>query len=336
MKVSAKIRKSSNLIFRIVLAALVYIFLYIELKQHQEQFDYENIWNSGFKNFKHILFALLLMPINWLAESIKWQFLIKKVENVKLGNAIKAVFAGTAISIFTPNRIGDYLGRIFILKKGDRIDGTIATIVGNLSQLLMTILMGGIALIFYSNSITQHFFSNNDYQIGAVILVLAILFSLILLFFNFPLIENTIYHRLKLGHIPVLKHLRLLSEYSRQDLFRVLIYSLLRYLIYSFQFYLLLIAFGIQLNLFEGFMIVFLIFFSLTIIPSIAVAELGLRALVSISIFHIVGVQTSSDLALVSATSSLWLINIALASLIGGIFIFQLKFFRKTKMEDAQ
>jgi len=184
VKISAKIKKSSNLIFRIVLATLVYIFLFIELKEHQELFDFQNIWDSGFRNFKFILFALILMPVNWLIESIKWQFLIRKVENVKLGSSIKAVFAGTAISIFTPNRIGDYLGRIFILKKGDRIDGTIATIVGNLSQLLMTILMGGVSLVYFSYSISQHLFGATDYQIVAIILVFTILSVLILLSTN--------------------------------------------------------------------------------------------------------------------------------------------------------
>jgi hypothetical protein len=81
-------------------------------------------------------------------------------------------------------------------------------------------------------------------------------------------------------------------------------------------------------------MIVSLIFFSLTVIPSVAVAELGLRALVTMTIFEIIGGGSNSDLALVSATSILWLINIALASLIGGIFIFQLKFFRKNKIDS--
>lgn len=335
MKVSAKIRKSSNLIFRIILAALVYIFLYIELTQHHDKFELVNIYESGYRNIKFIILALVLMPLNWLIESIKWQYLIKKVEPVKLGNAIKAVFAGTAISIFTPNRIGDYLGRIFILKKGDRIDGTIATIVGNLSQLLITILMGGSALIYFSKSITHLYFGNNDYQMMSIISIIVILVLISLLFFNFTIIEHNIYNRFKLNKIPLLKHLKLLSEFRKKDLSIVLLISLFRYLIYSLQFYFLLVAFDIQLNIVDGMMIVFLIFFSLTIIPSIAVAELGLRAIVSISLFEIIG-YSASDMALVSATSSLWFINIALAAFMGGIFIFQLKFFRKNQLEELE
>lgn len=274
------------------------------------------------------------MPVNWLIESLKWQFLIKKVEKVKLGNALKAVYAGTAISIFTPNRIGDYLGRIFILKKGDRIDGTIATIVGNLSQLLTTTTMGGIALIYFYEPLSENYFESYNFRTSGIIAIAIVLILINLLYFNFPLIEKNVYHRLKLNKFPVLKHLNLLSEYKKKDLLKVLNYSLIRYFIYSFQFYLLLLAFDIPLNFTEGIMIVSLIFFSLTIIPSVAVAELGLRALVAMTIFEIIGNGSSSELALVSATSSLWFINIALASLIGGIFIFQLKFFRKNKIDS--
>jgi hypothetical protein len=335
VKVSAKITKSANFIFRIVLAALVYIFLYLELKQNREQFQVEALLSSGFANLKYIFFALILMPINWLIESVKWQFLINKIEKVKIWNAVKAVYAGTAISIFTPNRIGDYLGRIFILKKGDRIDGTIATIVGNLSQLLVTIIMGGLSMIYYSNSLSQKFLNDPYFESIGIAMVALILVLLLLLYFNFPLIEKRFYTRLKMDRIPIVKHLNLLSEYKRNDLFKVLIYSFSRYLIYSLQFYLLLSAFDIQLPFIKGMMMIFLIFFSLTVIPSIAVVELGLRALVTIGIFDILGNNSVSELAMVSATSALWLINIALASLIGGLFIFQLKFFRKNQPEAA-
>ncbi len=335
VKVSAKITKSANLIFRIILAAMVYIFLYFELKQNQEQFQIETILSSGFTHLNYILLALLLMPVNWLIESIKWQFLIHKIEKVKIWDAVKAVYAGTAISIFTPNRIGDYLGRIFILKKGDRIDGTVATIVGNLSQLLVTIIMGGWSMIYFSQSLTQNFLKEDSFETIGIAIIAIILFLLLLLYFYFPSIEKKIYHRLKMDRMPIIKHLNLLSEYTKRDLFSVLIYSFSRYMIYALQFYLLLIAFDIHLPFIESMMIVSLIFFSLAAIPSIAAVELGLRALVTMNIFGILVNNSTSELAMVSAISTLWLINIALASLIGGLFIFQLRFFRKKQTETT-
>jgi len=272
------------------------------------------------------------MPVNWLIESVKWQILIKKVETVKLKDAVQAVFAGTAISIFTPNRIGDYLGRIFILKKGDRLDGTVATITGNISQLLVTILMGSVALIFFTQVIIRDFLGWSHYWILFFrILIIIIDFALIIIFLKFPSIENQLNQRFEIFKYPVLRHLNLLSEYKRNELSKVLFFSLLRYLVYSMQFYLLLWAFNIHINLVDGLMVVFLIFFGITIVPSIAVAELGIRAIITLLVFNMIGQYTEAnyEVSLVSTTSLLWLINIAFPALIGGMFIFNLKFIRK-------
>lgn len=335
MKISAKIRKSFNLFFKILLVSLVYIFLFFELSKHQEQFNINGVFNASKKDTLLLLLAFGLMPLNWLIESIKWKFLMRKIENVKLSDSIQAVFAGTAISIFTPNRIGDYLGRIFILKKGDRLDGTVATITGNLSQLLITILMGSVALIYFSDTIIVDFLKwNTIWIVISIILVLSIDITLLIIFFKFPSIENRLNRTLGIYRYPVIKHLNILAEYRMDELVIVLSFSFLRYLIYSVQFYLLLLAFQIDLSILDGMMVVFLVFFGITIIPSIAVAELGARALITLFVFQLIGQysQTEFEFGLVAATSTLWLINIALAALIGGAFIFNLKFIRKNDL----
>lgn len=332
MKISAKITKSFNLFFKILLVSLVYIFLFFELSKHQEQFDVNGIFNVSKKHIILLLLAFGFMPLNWLIESIKWKFLVRKIEEVKLSDSIQAVFAGTAISIFTPNRIGDYLGRIFILKKGDRLDGTVATITGNLSQLLITILMGSLALIYFSETIVTDFLQWKPIWISlSKALVLIIDLSLIIVFFKFPSIEKGLNKSFEIYKYPIIKHLNILAEYGTHELVKVLSLSLLRYLVYSIQFYLLLLAFQIDLSILDGMMVVFLVFFGITIIPSIAVAELGVRAIITLFVFQLIGQysQTEFEFGLIAATSTLWLINIALASLIGGVFIFNLKFIRK-------
>lgn len=315
-----------------MLVSLVYIFLFFELSKHQEQFNINGVFNTSKENTLLLLLAFSLMPLNWLIESIKWKFLMRRIEDVKLGNSIQAVFAGTAISIFTPNRIGDYLGRIFILKKGDRLDGTVATITGNLSQLLITILMGSMALIYFSETIILDFLQWDNIWIGiSRILVLGIDIILLIVFFKFPSIEKRINRTFGIYRYPIIKHLNILSDYDFDELAKLLLLSLLRYLTYSAQFYLLLLAFQIDLSILDGMMVVFLVFFGITIIPSIAVAELGVRALITLFVFQLIGQysQLEFEFGLIAATSTLWLINIALAALIGGAFVFNLKFIRK-------
>src|SRR3954463_14477474 len=56
--------------------------------------------------------ALALMPGNWGLEARKWQVLLKPLERLTFFTSFKAILSGVAFSINTPNRIGEYGGRI--------------------------------------------------------------------------------------------------------------------------------------------------------------------------------------------------------------------------------
>jgi len=334
VKITAKIRKRLNLLFKIILVALVYLFLFFELANH-----HQNFWDSFYSesdkfSLKYFWIALALVPFNWLIESIKWKFLVRKIEKVSIKNAYQAVLAGTAISIFTPNRIGDYLGRIFILRKGDRLDGTVATIAGNISQLLVTLFMGSIALFYFMDTVIINYFPKSEIISPILRLALIIINAiLIITFFKFPYLEQKLNKYFEIYKYPIIRHLNLLAEFKSRELLKVLFYSLFRFFVYSSQFFLLFKAFHVELSTIEGYLTVFFIFFGITIIPSIAVAELGVRGIITIFVFKLLWVDSSQvdsfETAMVSATSVLWLINIALPALLGALFIFNLKFIRK-------
>jgi len=316
------------------MVSTVYIFLFFELTQHKQDIwgDISNHFSGLFNGYLYL--ALFLMPINWMIESVKWRFLIWKIEKISLWTSFQAVLAGTAISIFTPNRIGDYLGRIFILRKGDRIDGTIATIVGNISQLLVTIIMGSLAIIYFADEIVNYLYEDS-FSFTTAIRIFIVLGNIaaIFIFFYFPIFERQLNNKFELFRYPIIKHLNLLSEFNKQQLIKVLLLSLFRFLIYSTQFYFIFKAFHINMDYIQGMLTVFLLLLSITIVPSIAVAELGIRGLIAIFIFsnlNLMPNQQFTDSTLVSVTSLLWLINIVIPAFFGGLFIFKLRFIRKT------
>jgi len=340
VKITAKIRKRINLVFKIIMISLVYLFLFFELSKNNQSIWQGIFSKTNYLQMNYIWFALFLMPVNWLIESVKWRYLVRKIERVKIWDAFQAVLAGTAISIFTPNRIGDYLGRIFILKEGDRIDGTVATIVGNISQLIVTIIMGSIAIFYFMDDIDNYFFGpHSNLSIYLRILIIIIDVLVLYTFFLFPELEKKLNKDFEIFRYPIIRHLNLLSEYKSSELINVLLFSLLRFMIYSFQFYLLFLAFHIHLGFTEGILFVFLIFFGITIIPSIALAELGIRGIISIFIFNVLWandfIEKDIETSLVSATSLLWLINLAIPAIIGGLFIFKLRFLRKSDILKA-
>ena len=75
-------------------------------------------------------------------EARKWQKSVLPVENVPFKKAFMAIFTGVTAGMMFPNRTGDFLGRIFILEKGNRLKAAMLTFVGNIAQMLVTVTLG--------------------------------------------------------------------------------------------------------------------------------------------------------------------------------------------------
>jgi hypothetical protein len=114
----------------------------------------------------------------------------------------------------------------------------------------------------------------------------------------------------------------------------VLLLSFLRYVVFTCQFLLLLKMFSVPVPLFEGVVIISLIFFVLSIIPTVTLTELGVRDSAAVYFFGIYftqagTMQNSVLIGILSAASLLWVINLAVPAVLGTLFVFRLKFFRK-------
>ncbi len=57
-----------------------------------------------------------------------------------LSRAFKAILAGTCIASFTPNRVGEYLGRMLFVDPGNKITSIAPTILCSMSQMLVTLI----------------------------------------------------------------------------------------------------------------------------------------------------------------------------------------------------
>ena len=158
--------------------------------------------------------------------------MIDKIESITTGRSLEAVFSGITISFFTPNRIGEYAGRVFHLPQGKRMQATFITVIENSSQLLITILTGSIACIIYLKSYLH--LTSWMYMFSCFMLILFCVFCLIL-FFNLDLFEK-IFTRFKLSEY-WRKIAHVFSLYSMKELIKVLFLALIRYIIFSFQFY---------------------------------------------------------------------------------------------------
>ena len=91
-----------------------------------------------------------LMCVNWALEAFKWQIALRPVQSIPFSRAFKAILAGTCIASFTPNRVGEYLGRMLFVDPGNKILSIAPTILCSMAQMLVTLTAGSLGIYLFS------------------------------------------------------------------------------------------------------------------------------------------------------------------------------------------
>lgn len=336
MKINAKLRKSINIIARIIFVAVALWFIYRQVFANDNFQQFILRLRTNFQNPEFIwlvAIVLLLMPVNWAIESYKWRQLIAYLEKVSPIAAFKSVLTGITMSLFTPNRVGEFFGRAFTLKQADPLKGALLTITGSISQLLVTLLAGFVAVSFYLPQYVGFKEGWHVWLYAGLVLFLAIIASIMILgFIKAPFITRQLERLIKPSWNKIKYYLDAIDHIQRKTLSNVLLLSALRYIIFSFQFYLLLLAFGLNIPYPSALLLIAMTYFVMAAIPTVALADLGIRGSVSIYFIGSFFSGTHQLAAEILAASTLiWLINLALPALLGILFINRLRVVRKPK-----
>lgn len=308
--------KTKRIVISIILILLSYGFIIYKIANFKEldELTFPSYFNSSI-DLLIFLIVVLLMILNWGIETIKWKILIDKIQLFSFADAIKAVFAGVTIGIFTPNRVGEIGGRILFLDKGKRTFGVLATGIGSFAQFITTITTGIFGFVLFLLLFPDNNTINSIFNKISAIGLLLILLILIWIYFNIKIIKPI------LLKIPFFKtrtdQLEYLSETKFISLLKVLLLSFARYFVFITQFFLLLIFFNIHLTLIQAYISISLIYLFATLIPTTTLVELGIRG--SLAIFFI-GMFSDNILGIILSTTFLWFINLAIPSIIGSVF----------------
>jgi hypothetical protein len=335
MELSAKVKKSLNIGLRALIALLAFWFIYRQVFSTGDFANFRSDLSQKlfYRSFRLlILTAFILMPLNWGIEALKWKILINYVERVSYFNAFRSVLTGISMSLFTPNRVGEFFGRVFTLRLSDPFKGVLLTIAGSISQLITTLLFGLISTIFY---IQQYVCFTQTWQrffyAGIIIFALVTGALLVMLFLRAPVLSARVHSLIRPGWQKIHEYITVLQSVSRNTLLKVLMLSLSRYMVFSMQFYILLRAFNLDIPFFNAFVLISMTYFVMTAIPTVALVDLGTRG--SVAIYFISMYFSGNSLvatSILSATTLIWIINLALPALFGLLFLNRLTFLRKS------
>lgn len=271
--------------------------------------------------------AVGLMLINWAIEARKWQVVIRLIQPISLIQSLKAIFTGTTMAFFTPNRIGEYVGRILYIGENKRIQAISLTIVCSIAQLLVTLFAGLGGLLYMKGVIAQKQPADLSllFWINTLLYITA-LGTLVLTLFYFRLawLVRWIEKIPKIERF--LRHIRVLDSFNATILLRILSLSVARYLVFIGQYYLLFAVFEVSLTPGQVLASIGVLFLVLAVVPTIAViTELGVRWKASIELVQFFSTNTWGVLA---TSLSVWIINLVIPALIGSLLILGIRIFK--------
>lgn len=296
---------------KLIISAAVFAFLFYRIFADKEAFEDALITYNA--NLATILLVLLVMPLNYLMEVLKWKVSIKPLTTITFKQATVGVLSGVALGFVTPHAVGDYFAKIWSFNHKNRKKALGPILVARMSQLLPTLLFGTVAFyIFLEQNPVIFNYSSNYTSYTVVFLGFIVLLLLCLLF-----IKYGTKNRHWIYYFDLIKHLKMKS------VLQLVALSCLRYLIFSFQFMLLLSVFSFPISLVNQFFGIAFMFLAKSILPTFNFFnDLGVREFSAVLYFETFEISAAP---VILASLLLWLINIALPALVGLFFVPQFK-----------
>ncbi len=324
--------KSIKILLKWIIGPLLAVWLFYSLYQQvKAQPDIDSSISLikalpfGANAFKFWL-VILFVFVNWGLEARKWQLLMNVLQPISFITAFKSVLCGVTFSLNTPNRMGEYGGRILFVEEGKRIKAITLSIAGGMAQLIITMLMGclGLAFLIFNSHSSENVMGISTFWLR-IFLSGSTFGTLIFIFFFFRL-GWLIKLLQKLPYSDrFLKYVNVLETFDAKILLRLLSISMFRYIVFVLQYIFMLQLLQVEQSVWTGFWIITVMFWILAIIPSFAIADLGIRGTVAKTLFA----YSSNTLGILTATFGIWFVNLFIPALIGSLLILSIKIKKK-------
>jgi hypothetical protein len=318
---TATAKKLLSYALKAAILILAFIFIYNRISNNTNLRRFDVLLNGIHRGEAIAVMScvVLLMLANWVAEAFKWKYITRELVAITSWQAIEAVFCGLTWAIFTPNRIGEYGGRVMFLPNRKRIHGVFVMAIGSFGQNVITNVVGLTALIWFAFT-----FLHINIVISLALSLAALGFMALMLVFYF----NIGWLVTLLNRISFLKKYHrffdIMARYHTGELLHIMWFCLLRFIVFSFQYFLVIHLLLPGMPVFPMMMMVFILFFIQSALPSLDLLDVGVRSMTASVFFAYI---TNQNIAVMAAVSSIWFINLILPAILGSVFVLKLRFF---------
>ena len=177
-------------------------------------------------------------------------------QTITFRTAMKQSLYALTVSMATPNRVGDYGAKALFYDPKERKKVLFLNFYSNSIQMMVTLFFGIFGL-FYT---VQQFGLTFSYTKLAA----GIFFAILLLFFGYRYKER----HLIINGITISNVIDKIVSFPRTLKIKTVVYSFLRYLIFSFLFYRILIFYGASIEFLDAIPLIFAMYLLVSILDS--------------------------------------------------------------------
>lgn len=255
-----------------------------------------------------LLLQVLLAALNIALESLKWQQLKGGLLHQSFGSTLRQVLKGLQSGLVTPARAGDPFMKAWLLPRGLRTQAFLRSLAGSFLQNMVLMAGGFVALLWLqSGGLPQTLADFGRELLRWTTLALVLVLVLVLLLVAFwPRLRTRPQWR---------QQVQALAQLGRERLLKVMALTLLRYATYHLQLWLILHHLGV-LQHWSDLALVMLYYAALTLLPTMALTDLGIRGSIALFLF---GLRSANSPAIVGAIFLIWCLNLALPALLSAV-----------------
>jgi uncharacterized membrane protein YbhN (UPF0104 family) len=305
--------KTKQFFFVLIKLSIVvgaFYFIYNKLTNNKD-LDFNEfiqyLSENGVFSLKNISFLLILTFFNWFFEITKWKTLVRHIRIISFKNALEQSLGSLTASLFTPNRIGEYGAKAIYFNSPMRKKVMLLNLTGNLMQMTVTIIFGTVGLYIMH---ATHDLNINYYKVIRFLGIIIVVFG----FAIFGLQQD----KFKIKGLSIEKLKSFFKDLPYAIQMPAFGLSVLRYLIFSFQFYFLLHIFGVDLTYYKAMSVITSMYLLSSIIPSIFIFDVIIKGSVAVYLFSILGID---EFTILSIIMIMWLLNFVLPSIFGSYYV---------------
>jgi len=252
-------------------------------------------WSSfSLKNPISLVGMILLVVPNLGIELMKWKLTLKTLSiSYENTTVIQSFFAGIVTGMVTPNMLGNFIGRFYYFQRRNRVQIILLTLLSNFAQYLASLTFGLIAVVSLGGLLILE---DQTFIVSGIAIAL---FLSIVLFFYFERILGVIKKRQYAQRLK--DNLKKNSKYR----WKLLGLSILRFLVFTSQFTLLMHAFGEEITL-ELVLAIWQLYLLTLIAPSLFLGKIGVKESIAIVVLGSIGVN---EFSILFASLTVWLVN---------------------------